>query len=145
MGEPGFPLREIKKLNERIHIYFEIPKKKIQVEKILSFTRGETTTNHDTLREDHRILNFATNVQKLSLALLYDTYLGRNDASYFRIPGRGLVLHETLIRGTAIPSFWYSFDSFKKPKVMIYSSLTAGDAPPSTLVFANYFRLMRKP
>ena len=73
-------------------------------------------TNQYTGREDvaefsYNVKNIGTSSHDVGVRIMFDTMLGGNDASPFRIPNVGDTSSETDLTGDDVPEFWQSFDS----------------------------------
>lgn len=83
--------------------------------------------------------NIGANNHNVGVRIMFDTMLGGNDHSPFRIPNIGDASCETDLVGNSIPEFWQSFDSLTTPTVIAQGTLKIDDAStPDRVRFTNW-------
>ena len=101
-------------------------------------------TNQYTGREDvaefsYNIKNIGSSSHDVGVRIMFDTMLGGNDASPFRIPNVGDTSSETDLVGDDVPEFWQSFDSLTKPSVIAQGTIkNSSSASPDRVRFTNW-------
>lgn len=102
-------------------------------------------TNQYTGREDvaefsYNIKNIGSSSHDVGVRIMFDTMLGDNDASPFRIPNVGDTSSETDLTGDDVPEFWQSFDSLTKPSVIAQGTIkNSSSASPDRVRFTNWY------
>ena len=116
------------------------------VTQTLSFTNSPTTRRKDSLKIAYKVVNRADKVRKVGVRILIDTSLGETDGTPYFLPGVGTVDDEKEFSGSKIPTYWYSFDSLKRPLVRSMGTLKGKMVTsPDRLVFASWKKLDAKP
>lgn len=101
-------------------------------------------TNQYTGREDvaefsYNVKNIGSSSHDVGVRIMFDTMLGGNDASPFRIPNVGDTSSETDLTGDDVPEFWQSFDSLTKPSVIAQGTIkNSSSASPDRVRFTNW-------
>ena len=101
-------------------------------------------TNQYTGREDvaefsYNVKNIGTSSHDVGVRIMFDTMLGGNDASPFRIPNVGDTSSETDLTGDDVPEFWQSFDSLIKPSVIAQGTIkNSSSDSPDRVRFTNW-------
>lgn len=112
----------------------------------LSFTNSPTTRSPDSLKIEYRVVNRSDAKKQVGVRILIDTTLGETDGTPYFLPGVGKVDNEREYSGSAIPTYWYSFDNLDNP--VIRSMGTVKDAAvtlPDRLIFASWKKLDQHP
>lgn len=101
-------------------------------------------TNQYTGREDvaefsYNVKNIGTASHNVGVRIMFDTMLGGNDSSPFRIPNVGDTSLETDLSGDDVPEFWQSFDSLTKPNVIAQGTIKSSSSMiPDRVRFTNW-------
>ena len=88
----------------------------------------------------NNIKNIGSSSHDVGVRIMFDTMLGDNDASPFRIPNVGDTSSETDLTGDDVPEFWQSFDSLTKPSVIAQGTIkNSSSASPDRVRFTNWY------
>jgi len=111
----------------------------IVVSQELSFVKGKTTGNFDTVKIEYKVENKDNVSHNVEIKLVLDTYLGTNDGAPFSIPSIGIVTTDTMLTGEKIPDFWYALDNVKQPTISAIGVLKVDGYPlPKKVLFTNW-------
>lgn len=89
----------------------------IEITQDLKLMDGPTSGNQDMVEIKYHIKNNDAKDHNVGLRIMLDTYLGEEDGAPFRIPNKGPIVTETMLKGESIPTFWYAYDSLVDAKV----------------------------
>ncbi len=110
----------------------------------LKFVKGPTTGRDDTVEISYTIINKDSREHEIGVRIMMDTYLGKEDGAPFRVPGLGDIKTETVLEGSKIPQYWYSYDDLGEPSVRAQGTLKAKDiTPPDRIIFSSWERFQK--
>jgi hypothetical protein len=111
----------------------------IVVYQTLSFVKGKTTGNMDTLKIEYKIENKDSKSHNVEVKLTLDTYLGNNDGAPFSIPSVGIITTDKMFSDANIPDFWYALDNIQEPSISAIGVLKVDGYPlPKKVLFTNW-------
>ena len=111
----------------------------VMVSLCFSLVYNQYTGRDDVAEFYYTIENTDETVHNVGIRIMFDTMLGNNDSSPFRLPGIGDVTTETDLKGDDVPEFWQSFDSLTSPKVIAQGTLKIDDvSTPDRVRFTNW-------
>lgn len=105
----------------------------------LKFVPGEIAGRNDVLQIEYTLKNNSTATIQSGVRIMLDTQLGENDSAPFRVPGVGAVDSFLELTGSAIPTFWQTFDDPINPSVVAQGTLIRGGVQaPDRIQFTNW-------
>ncbi len=103
------------------------------------FINNQYTGRDDVVEYSYTLKNTDKEVHTCGIRIMFDTMLGDNDSSPFRIPGVGDTSCETDLRGDSVPEYWQSFNRLPNPTVISQGTLrTDKDSTPDRVRFTNW-------
>ncbi len=138
-SDKGRFITQMVKINNKIRCVWLM--RNIEVTQELSFAKGFTTGNKDTVEISYIIKNKDSKEHTIGNRILLDTYLGKEDGAPFRIPGNGPVYTEKFFIGDEIPKYWYAYDSLLHPTIQAQGTLRKDKIIiPDKVIYANWSR-----
>lgn len=137
--ENGMFTTRLMKRNDMITTVWNI--RNIDVRQTLKIVKGPTTGNLDTLEIIYDVVNRDNKPHEVGVRVMLDTYLGKEDGAPYRIPQKGNITEEKMLKGSELPEYWYSYDDLSKPTVIAQGSLKIEGSPdPDKIIFASWER-----
>lgn len=104
-----------------------------------SLIPNQYTGRNDVAEFSYSVKNMGATSHSVGVRIMFDTMLGDNDSSPFRIPNVGDTSSETDLSGNDVPEFWQSFDSIKSPKVIAQGTIKHNNSSdPDRIRFTNW-------
>lgn len=111
----------------------------VKVSLCFSLIYNQYTGREDVAEFHYTLENTEESEHNVGVRIMFDTMLGSNDSSPFRIPNIGDTSSETDLMGNNIPEFWQSFDSLSSPSVIAQGTLKTDDSStPDRVRFTNW-------
>lgn len=111
----------------------------IKVSLCFSLIYNQYTGREDVAEFHYTLENTEKSEHNVGVRIMFDTMLGNNDSSPFRIPNIGDTSYETNLTGNNVPEFWQSFDSLSSPSIIAQGTLkTDASSTPDRVRFTNW-------
>jgi len=118
----------------------------IKISLCFSFIYNQYTGREDVAEFYYTLENTEELEHSVGVRIMFDTMLGYNDSSPFKIPNMGDTSVETNLTGNNVPEFWQSFDSLSSPSVIAQGTLKMDDSStPDRVRFTNWSMASRNP
>jgi hypothetical protein len=118
----------------------------IEVTQLLQVVFNNQTGQEDVARISYTVRNTGTSAHTVGNRIMIDTEINGNDGAVFRVPGIGLISHETEFAGAAIPDVFQEFFGVNDSTHVAASTVkSGGDIAPDRLVFAQWRHLYNTP
>ena len=116
----------------------------IMVSLHFSFINNQYTGREDVVEFSYTVENTDSKYHDVGVRIMFDTMLGDNDHSPFRIPGIGDTSCETDLSGADVPEYWQSFDKLSMPTVISQGTLKVDEeSTPDRVRFTNWYQAKR--
>jgi len=113
-----------------------------EITQIISLSSGDSQMIKNSVKIYYEARNVDDKDIKVGIRIVLDTLLGDSDSIPYMVPGKDNISDEAQFKNRDVPTFWYSFDQLKKPKIRSIGTLEGlGLVKPDKLLFANWKRL----
>lgn len=111
-----------------------------------SLISNQYTGRDDVAEFSYTVSNMGETSHNVGVRIMFDTMLGNNDSSPFRIPTIGDTSSETDLSGNDVPEFWQSFDSLTSPNVIAQGTIKSNTTTsPDRVRFTNWANAYNNP
>ena len=111
--------------------------KGIKVDRNLSLAKSPGSSYEDSAAMTYTFTNTSNEAKTFSFKTMLDTYVGRNDAAPFNVPGVGIFNTAKELTGTQIPNYWFAYDSLENPSAVSKYTFSR-DSKPNKVQFTHW-------
>lgn len=118
----------------------------VSIIQVVQIVEGPVTGERDTVRVSYLVFNFSGGDRRVSLQVLFDTYLGEKDNVNYLLPDGTLVQTEMEFKSGGMPAYWYALDNPRFPSIGILGTFRHPLATlPDRVLFSSWKRLYDYP